>query len=162
MTRRDRMLLRKIISLRYETTPDQLRLVLGELRKMLLAHPRILEDRMRVRAIGFGSSSLDLELFVYVNTQSMEDFFAVQEDVVLRIMEIVKEAGTSFAFPSQTVYHTRDPGLDPERQKAAEKQVREWIAGHVLPFPDFDSTYRQEILDTLDYPPKGSHGSRKD
>ncbi len=161
LTRRDRMLLRKIIGLRYETTPDQFRLVLGELRKMLIAHPRIVEDQMRVRAIGFGSSSLDLEIFAYVKTRYLDDFLAVQEDVVLRIMEIVKEAGTSFAFPSQTVYHTRDSGLDPERQQAAENQVREWIAANALPFPDFTSNYRQEILDTLDYPPEGSAGSHR-
>ncbi len=156
LTKRDRMLLKTNIGLRYETTPDQLRLVLAELREMLLAHPRISEDPARVRAIGFGASSLDLEIFAYVNTRDWEDFLAVQEDVVLRIMDIVRKAGTAFAFPSRTVYHTRDDGLDSERQQAAEKQVREWAAAQILPFPDFPYDYRKQVVDTLDYPPDGS------
>ena len=74
-------------------------------------------------------------------------------------MDIVKKAGTAFAFPSRTVYHTRDDGLDSERQQAAEKQVREWAAGQILPFPDFAYDYRKQIVDTLDYPPEGSPGA---
>ncbi len=47
LTRRDRMLFRTTIGLRYETTPDQLRFVVAQLREMLLAHPRIAEDPAR-------------------------------------------------------------------------------------------------------------------
>lgn len=153
------MLFRHIIGLRYETTPDQLRFVRAELREMLLAHPRITEDPARVRAIGFGPYSLDVEINAYVNTPDLNDFLAVQEDLVLRIMETVENAGTAFAFPSRTVYHARDPGLNDEQQQASEKQVKEWIAGQILPFPDFHHAYRKQIMNTLDYPPEGSPGA---
>ena len=159
LTVRDRMILKTKIPLRYETTPDQLRLVLASLREMLLAHPRITEDPARVRAGGFGEYSIDVEIFAYVGTADWNEFLAVQEDVILRIMDIVKKAGTGMAFPSRTLYHTRDGGLDSERQEAAEKQVREWASGHMLPFPDFDPEYRKRIMDTLDYPPDGSPGA---
>ena len=46
---RDRMLMQTTIGLRYETTPDQMRYVLGKLRELLYAHPKVLDDGMRVR-----------------------------------------------------------------------------------------------------------------
>jgi MscS family membrane protein len=128
LTRRERMLLLKTLRLRYETTPDQLRLVLAELHKMLLAHSRVTPDSARVRLTGFGESSIDVEIFAYVDTSDWGEFLAIQEDIVLRIMDIVAQAGTAMAFPSRTVYQARDGGLGRDRQQAAEQEVREWSA----------------------------------
>jgi MscS family membrane protein len=41
-------------------------------------------------------------------------------------MDIVKEAGTGFAFPSQTTYFSKDTGLDAEKSRVAEAQVEDW------------------------------------
>lgn len=75
------------------------------------------------------------------------------------MMQLVKKAGTGFAFPSRTLFYARDEGLDTERQKNAEKQLREWVSVQTLGFPDFEEKYRQQITDTLDYPPEGSPGA---
>jgi MscS family membrane protein len=53
-------------------------------------------------------------------------------------MDIVKEAGTGFAFPSQTTYFTKDTGLDAEKSRMAEDQVENWRTKGKLPFPEFD------------------------
>ena len=71
-------------------------------------------------------------------------------------MDIVKEAGTGFAFPSQTAYLGRDMGLDGERAQKADSQVQAWRSKGQLPFPDFDDGMREEKEDALDYPPEGS------
>ncbi len=42
------------IRLRYETTPDQVRYILVEIRKVLYAHPKVLADPARIRFAGFG------------------------------------------------------------------------------------------------------------
>ena len=162
LSKRDRILFNPTLGLRYETTPDQLRLVLTRLREMLVAHPRVTMAPARVRASGFGAYSLNVDIFAYVDTGDWEEFLAVQEDLVLRIMDIVKDAGTAFAFPSQTLYHGRDARPDREGQDAAEEQVREWRAAHHLPFPDFSAEYRKEIRDTIEYPPEGSVAAGKD
>ena len=73
-------------------------------------------------------------------------------------MDIVKEAGTGFAVPSQTAYLSRDSGLDAAQGKRAETKVRKWRADGQLPFPDFDEAVSQEQEDSLDYPPEGSPG----
>jgi MscS family membrane protein len=155
----DRMLLATILAIRYETTDDQLRFLLTRLRELLYAHPMVVhtaDDPVRVRFVGYGDISLNVEVRAYVRTSDYNDFLAIQEDILLRSMQIVKEAGTGFAFPSRTLYLGRDGGIDHERQQAAEKQVREWASAQNLPFPDFPEDYRTQISGTLDYPPEGS------
>lgn len=158
LTKRDRMVFRPTLALRYETTFDQLRLALAKLRELLLAHPRVTDDPARVRFTGFGEYSLNVEIFAYINTSDWNEFLAIQEDIDLRILKIVEEVGTGFAIPSR-LYLARDGGIDDERQQAAAKQVREWVAAQSLPFPDFPDEYRKQIMDTLDYPPDGSPGA---
>lgn len=155
----DRFLLTTTLGLRYETTDDQLRFVLAELRELFQSHPKTIhtmQEPLRVRFVGFGDYSLDVAIRAYISATNYTEFLAIQEDILLRVMKIIKQAGTGFAFPSRTLYHTRDGGLDEERQQAAEKQVREWASAHKLPFPDFEEEYRKQIEDTLDYPPDGS------
>jgi len=153
---RSRILLKTVLGLRYETTDDQLRFVLATLRNMLLAHPRVVDEEPRVRFAGFGNSGLNVEIRVNINTNDLNEFRAIREDIFLRVVKIIKDAGTGFAFPSRTVYQTQDGGLDAERQEAAEAQVRAWGSAHELPFPNFTADYRRQMRNTLDYPPEGS------
>jgi len=156
------MLLHTTLGLRYETTPDQLRFLLAKLRELLHGHPKALHsarDPIRVRFAGFGDFSLDVKVRVYIDTSSFSEFLAIKEDILLRFMTVVEQAGTGFAFPSRTLYLARDGGLDDERGQAAEKQVREWASAQTLPFPDFSEDYRNQITDSLDYPPEGSPGA---
>lgn len=155
----DQFLLSTELGLRYETTDDQLRFLLAELRKLLHGHPKTLhtaQNPIRVRFVGFGESCLRVALRAYIKTTSNNEFLAIQEDILLRVMVMVKQAGTGFAFPSQTLYLSRDGGLDDEGQRNAERQVREWASAQTLPFPDFAEEYRKKISDILDYPPEGS------
>jgi MscS family membrane protein len=157
---RDRMRLLTMIGVRYETTPDQLRFVLARLRELLLAHPRVTEDPARVRFVGFGAYSLDLEVFAYVDTRDWNDFLAVREDLYLRFMDAVKEAGTGFAFPSSTTYVGRDEGLDEQEIRRAEQRVAEWREKRELPFPSFSDEVHREMWNSLDWPPPGSPGAK--
>jgi len=120
MSARDRILLKANLHLRYDTTPGQLQGVLENLRALLRDHPRVTADPARVRFVGFGDYSLDLEIFAYIDTSDINDFLACQEDLNLRIMHIVEAAGTSFALPSRTLYHTQDRGVGVEHWKKSE------------------------------------------
>ncbi|MGK7935514.1 MAG: mechanosensitive ion channel family protein [Xenococcaceae cyanobacterium] len=159
-SRIDRILLNQTIGLRYETTSEQLRFVLVKLREMLLAHPKLLEKGARVRFVKYGDYSKDVEIFVYVDTADIPEFLGIQEDVLLRVQELIESAGTDFAFPSQTTYLSRDSGLDQERSKAAEAEVQNWRSKGTLPFPDFAQKQREQFRDPLDFPPEGSPNAR--
>jgi MscS family membrane protein len=153
-------LLLTVLGLRYETTDDQLRYVLVSLRELLLSHPRVSDEEPRVRFSGFDDYSLKVEVRVNINTADPNEFRAIREDIYLHFMKIVKDAGTGFALPSRTIYHTRDEGLDGEHQQTSEAQVRAWCAAQELPFPTFTAGYREKVRNTLDYPPEGSPEGR--
>jgi MscS family membrane protein len=153
---RDQRLLKTVLQLRYETTEDQMRYVLTKLRELLLGHPMITPDPCRVRFVDYGAFSKDVEIFAYLRCQDQDTFLAVKEDILLRIGEIITEAGCGFAFPSQTAYLARDTGLDAERRNRAEVEVQTMRVRGKLPFPEFEDEEREQLEDILDYPPKGS------
>lgn len=158
---RDRIRFVTTIGLRYETTAEQLRWVLVELKGLLLAHPKVEVDPARVRFVGFGSSSLDVEVYAYISTADWNEFLAIREDLLLRIMDVVERGGSSFAFPSQTLYVDKDGGLDADRSRAAELQVEEWRSRGELGLPDFPAERMREIRSSLPYPPEGSASAPK-
>jgi len=125
-TRRDRILLKTQLGLRYETTADQLRHVLTGLRELLAAHPRIARDTIRVRFVGYGAYSLDIELYALAETNDWAVFLAIQEDVLLKVMDVVTGSGCGFAFPSQTHYVATDTGVDAARRERVEAEVQSW------------------------------------
>jgi MscS family membrane protein len=158
LSKRDQRLVKTTLQLRYETTPEQMRYVLAKLRALLLGHPMVTSEPARVRFVGYSAYSKDVEIFCYLRCTEQNEFLAVQEDLLLRMEDIVKEAGSGFAFPSQTAYLARDTGVDAEKAADAEAQVDRWRAGGRLPFPEFDDQERKRLGDVLDYPPRGSPG----
>jgi MscS family membrane protein len=150
--RRDKFLFQTRLGLRYETTPDQLRYVLIELRKLLYAHPKVIDEEARVRFIGFGASTLDVEIFCYIAETSIAEYLAVAEDLNLRIMDIVAGSGTGFAFPSQTLYFQRDQAPNPELVRQAEATVRHWREQGQLFLHKFPEEEIAKLKGTLKYP----------
>ena len=110
---RKRFLWQTTLGLRYETRPEQMRAVLKRLDRMLAADPRVAEDH-RARFIGFGASSLDVEIFAYIVASDMPRNLAIREELNLDVMEVLASCGVGFAFPSTTVYLARDDHADGE------------------------------------------------
>jgi MscS family membrane protein len=155
-TRRDKIWYHPTIGLRYETSPEQIRYILVEIRKMLYAHPNVDPDPARIRFTGFGAYSLDLEIFAYVRVTDFGQFLEVAEDLNLRIMDIVAAAGSSFAFPSQTTYIENGQPLDTRRAQEVASTVKQWRERQELYIPRFPPEKINELRGTLDFPPAGS------
>ena len=156
ITARERIRLLTIITVRYETSPDQLRYNLVEIRKLLYSHERIIPDTPRVRFINFGAYSLDIEVLAYVNTADWSEFLGIREDIFLRIMDIIEASGTGFAFPSQTLYMGKDDGLNAERVQEVTAEVQRWREHNEVFLPNFPPNKIEELKGTLPYPPEGS------
>ncbi len=159
--KRDRIRFHTILGLRYETTPDQLRHLLVEIRRLLLSHAKVDPEPARVRFVGFGAYSLDVEITSYVSTTDWAEFLAIREDLLLQLMDIVAASGAGFAFPSQTTYLAHDNAADAESVRRAEEQVRAWRERGELPLPDFAEESKIALDDTVRYPPEGSVASNK-
>jgi len=156
ITARERIRLLAVVTVRYETTPDQLRYILVEIRKLLYRHERIIPDTPRVRFINFGAYSLDIEVVAYVNTTDWAEFLGIREDIFLRIMDIIDASGSGFAFPSQTLYMGKDDGLKAERVREISEKVQQWREHNEIYLPNFPADKIEEFKGTLPYPPAGS------
>jgi MscS family membrane protein len=156
VSRRPDSLMEKRISLRYETTEDQLRWILASIRDLLHAHPMICADPTPfVRFENYGESSLNVLLFAYVKAKRWADRAAIEEDILFHVGKIVAKAGSGFAFPSTTAYIARDAGLDKEKGAEAEKEVRQWRESGLYPFPETPLERIAEVLGSVEYPPRG-------
>lgn len=161
-SRRDKILFNTKLGLRYETSPDQMRYVLAQVRRLLYEHPKVETEGARNRLIAFDESALSMEVFSYILTRDYNEFLAIREDILLRIMDIVNTAGTGFALPSQTIYLSRDTGVDKEKAERVARQVQKWRESSQLPFPDFPPGEISEFSNSLPYPQPGSAlGTRK-
>ncbi len=161
-TRRDKILFNPALAIRCETSADQLRYLLAEVRRMLYEHPKVENDSAAIRFANFDNSALRLEILSYVLTCDAVEFTAIREDLLLRIMEIVEKSGSGFALPSQTLYLSRDSGLDKEKASAAERQVQQWRDQHKLPFPDFAPTDKAAFRGSIVYPePESAMGKNQ-
>jgi MscS family membrane protein len=87
------------LRLRYDTTPEQLRLVLEDIRELLNSHERVLQDNHRVRFKEFTKHALLIEVFAYLTTTNWAEFLEIAEGLNIRILEIVTQAGTSMFLP---------------------------------------------------------------
>ncbi len=153
---RDKILFNPTIGLRYETTSNQIRHVIAGVRRLLYSHPRVESNTFWVRLNKMDNSSLNVGVFAYILTRDYNEFLAVQEDLLLRILDLVEASGSGLAFPSQTLYLGRDTGLNTEKAKQAEAEVAQWIANNQLPFPNYNPTQIAEFENTAQYPPPGS------
>ncbi len=109
LTERDQVLLREELCLRYETTRDQLQQVLEGFRALLVGHPQISDDSVRVRFTGFGDHFLEIEVFAYAMTSDWPEFLEIREGILVEVMGIVERAGTRLALPTEIHYAVDQP-----------------------------------------------------
>ena len=101
LARRDKFLFRHTIRLGYETTAGQLRHVLAQVGKLLQEHAKLEPASVRTRLVRFGDASLELEVFAYVPIRDEGVFLGIQEELLLRIMDIVEASGAAFSLPAE-------------------------------------------------------------
>ncbi len=102
---RDRFLFEHMIGVTYDTTPAQIRTIVATIEARLRAEPLLWPDTVVVRARGFEESAISIRVRAWFEVPDFVTFLDVQHELLLAIMEIVEHAGSSFAFPSRTVYH---------------------------------------------------------
>jgi len=112
LAERDRILFQHTVGLAHQTTADQLRRVTAGIRRLLDAHPKVDSTSARTTFIKFSGSSLDLEIFAYVLEREHTAFLAVQEDLLLGIMDIIDASGTSVAVPVFTTPQMKGPAVN--------------------------------------------------
>lgn len=150
-----RLFLREL-RLRLDTTPDQLRVVLIELRKLMLSHSRTLDVGARVRFENIERDAFLIIANVYIDTASLIEFKGIAEDLNLRILEIIRDQGIKLAIPEQHVYISSSNTVDETHADNASEMIDALVETDELPFPDFSKNEANRLKNNLDYPPRGS------
>ena len=100
----DRFRLSTTLGLRYDTTREQMQQAISGIERVLHEHPKIWPEGASVRLAAFGASSLDVEVLAWFEVPDWADFVACREAILLAILQVVRDAGTDFAFPTRTVH----------------------------------------------------------
>ena len=123
LSRRDKILFTTKLGLSSDSKPDHVRYVLAEIRHLLANHAKVEGKTIRVRLTDVAGTSLTIEVFAYVLTRDYNEYAAVREDLLLRMMDIVEESGSGLATPSQTLYLAQNGGAKKEEPETAIKQL---------------------------------------
>jgi MscS family membrane protein len=113
ITRRRTSLFEAKIGLRSETSAEQLRSVVEDMRALLRRDPKVDPEMARVHFVEFGESSLDIEIHCLLLTGSLGEFLALREELLLKIKDLLAGAGVELATPARLLRISREQ--DPER-----------------------------------------------
>ncbi|WP_158547519.1 mechanosensitive ion channel domain-containing protein [Rhodovulum sp. 12E13] len=113
--RRRKILLQ--IGLTYDTPRDRLDAFVERLSDTYQAQDRADPTSGWVGMTGVGPSSIDIELWGYFRVYSHDGFVKARHALVGDIIELAKEVGVTFAFPTRTV-HVAAEGAEPRNQLA--------------------------------------------
>ena len=103
------------IGVTYSTTSEQMKQILLEIKEMLKNHKSIAQkETMLVNFNSFDDSSLGIYIYTFTNTSNWASYMNIKEDINLKIMKIVENNNSEFAFPSQSLYVESMP-LDKEK-----------------------------------------------
>lgn len=98
------------IGVTYGTTADQMNAIVEEIRAMLHSHEKISQkETLLVNFESFGDSALNIFIYTFTSTANWERYLNIREDIHLKIMKIVEDNGSGFAFPSQSIYVEQMP-----------------------------------------------------
>ena len=95
---------RFLVQVTYNTPRTTLEKLIAGIRQLLADHPEVEAATSEVRLNNFAESSLDILVIFHLLVDSYAAELAEREAVLLRIMDLVKDAGVAFAFPSRTLY----------------------------------------------------------
>jgi len=141
---RDKVRLFTSLGVQYDTTPAQITLIVDEFKRYLLQNPLVM-DGFRVRFVGFGASSQDIEILGYINTSDFGRFTGIREQIYFDLGRIVSEAGAQLAFPSQTVYLGKESHADSEKAETAARVVAERREAGELTLPEVPEAVERRL-----------------
>lgn len=98
------------IAITYDTPPEIIELFVEGLRKIVETHPNTRKDNFHVYLNDMAASSLNIMFYIFFKVPSWGKELEARHEVLLKIMNLAKELGVNFAFPTQTVHVENLPG----------------------------------------------------
>jgi len=99
------------LGVRYETSPEAMLAIVADLEARMKAEPLVDPASAMAHWVGFGESSLNIEVRGMFRTLDMPAYRAAVQRLNADFVRIVARHGSGFAFPSRTVYMAQDGGV---------------------------------------------------
>jgi MscS family membrane protein len=96
-----------VLGLIYQTTEIQLHWVIDGVEAALRKHDKVWPEEVIVRFKAINAYSLDVEVMAWFTTTHWLELKKIRESILFQCMQVVENAGTSFAFPTQTLHLTK-------------------------------------------------------
>jgi MscS family membrane protein len=94
---RDKVLFNPTLTIKRTTPEDQVRHLVDALRKMLAANQSVESVPTPVRVTGIAAVALSVEIFCYVRTVNIDEFYTIQGDLLLAINKALQESNVELA-----------------------------------------------------------------
>jgi MscS family membrane protein len=95
---------RFFVQVMYNTPRVKLEEIVTRIRQLIVDHPLAEDSTCQVRFNNFAESSLDILVIFNLMVDDYASELREREAVLLRIIDLVKDAGVEFAFPTRTLY----------------------------------------------------------
>tara|TARA_B100001029_G_scaffold174537_1_gene174765 strand:- start:182 stop:1273 length:1092 start_codon:yes stop_codon:yes gene_type:complete len=96
-----------LIGLEYKTTVDQLTKIRNQIEDHIKKSKDFSKDKdtfMSIKIDQFAASSIDIRVLCYTSTKHFVEWLEIKDRLVIEIKKIVEKNGSSFAFPSTSIY----------------------------------------------------------
>jgi len=94
---RDKILFNPTIAVKRSTPEEQVQQLMETLRQMLTANPSVEVVPTPVRVNGLAAAALNIEIFCYVRTPDIDEFYTIQGKLYLEINRILQAANVELA-----------------------------------------------------------------
>ena len=94
---------RFFLQVTYDTPREKVEELVAHIRQLIIDHPLAEESTCQVRFNNFGESSLDILVLFHLLVEDYATELREREALLLQIMDLVKDAGVDFAFPTRTL-----------------------------------------------------------
>jgi MscS family membrane protein len=94
---------RFLVQVTYDTPREKLEELVAGIKQLIIDHPLSNKTNLNVRFNDFGESSLNVLVFFHFETTDYSAELKAREEILLGIMELAKELGIDFAFPTRTL-----------------------------------------------------------
>ncbi len=92
-----------MVGLVYSTQAQDIKNIVQAIQQLIDEHPNTSNDGI-ARFYEFADSSLNIKVTYFVTTMDWNTFLDIKQEINFKIMQIVEENNSSFAFPSTSVY----------------------------------------------------------
>jgi MscS family membrane protein len=94
---------RFVVQVTYDTSREKLEELVARIKQLIVDHPLADDSTCQVRFNAFGESSLDVLVMFHLQVTDSATELSEREAVLLQIMDVIKDLGLEFAFPTRTL-----------------------------------------------------------